>query len=55
VLDVGALAATHPHQYQLDVRGGHEKGERWYAEGRVLNKRNTFTDFIAATELLIAV
>jgi oligopeptidase B len=36
------------------VRGGHEKGERWYAEGRVLNKRNTFTDFIAATEMLIA-
>jgi oligopeptidase B len=36
------------------VRGGHEKGERWYAEGRVLNKRNTFTDFIAVTETLIA-
>ena len=36
------------------VRGGHEKGERWYAEGRMLTKRNTFTDFIAATELLIA-
>jgi oligopeptidase B len=36
------------------VRGGHEKGERWYAEGRMLNKRNTFTDFIAATEALIA-
>ena len=36
------------------VRGGHEKGERWYAEGRMLNKRNTFTDFIAATEMLIA-
>ena len=36
------------------VRGGHEKGERWYAEGRLLNKRNTFTDFIAATEALIA-
>jgi oligopeptidase B len=36
------------------VRGGHEKGERWYAEGRMLNKRNTFTDFIAATETLIA-
>ena len=34
------------------VRGGHEKGERWYAEGRMLNKRNTFTDFIAATEAL---
>ena len=36
------------------VRGGHEKGERWYEEGRVLTKRNTFTDFIAATEALIA-
>ena len=35
------------------VRGGNEKGERWYAEGRMLNKRNTFTDFIAATETLI--
>jgi oligopeptidase B len=29
-------------------------GERWYDEGRVLNKRNTFTDFIAATQTLIA-
>jgi len=36
------------------VRGGHEKGERWYAQGRMLNKRNTFTDFIAVTETLIA-
>jgi oligopeptidase B len=36
------------------VRGGQEKGERWYEEGRMLNKRNTFTDFIAVTETLIA-
>jgi oligopeptidase B len=36
------------------VRGGHEKGERWYAQGCMLNKRNTFTDFIAVTETLIA-
>jgi oligopeptidase B len=36
------------------VRGGHEKGERWYAKGRMFNKRNTFTDFIAVTEALIA-
>jgi oligopeptidase B len=36
------------------VRGGHEKGERWYAEGRMLNKRNTFTDFVAVTDALIA-
>ena len=35
------------------VRGGHEKGERWYAEGRMRNKCNTFTDFIAVTEALI--
>jgi oligopeptidase B len=36
------------------VRGGHEKGERWYVEGRMLYKRNTFTDFIAVTETLIS-
>lgn len=36
------------------VRGGRENGERWYAEGRLLEKRNTFTDFIAATEALVA-
>lgn len=36
------------------VRGGRERGERWYDGGRVLNKRNTFTDFIAATEAVIA-
>jgi oligopeptidase B len=36
------------------VRGGREKGDRWYAQGRLLTKRNTFTDFIAATETLIA-
>ena len=36
------------------MRGGREKGDRWYREGRLLNKRNTFTDFIAATETLIA-
>ena len=36
------------------VRGGREKGDRWYAQGRLLSKQNTFTDFIAATETLIA-
>jgi oligopeptidase B len=36
------------------VRGGRERGERWYVEGRMLMKRNTFTDFITATETLIA-
>jgi oligopeptidase B len=36
------------------VRGGREKGERWYVEGRMLMKRNTFSDFIVATEALIS-
>jgi oligopeptidase B len=36
------------------VRGGRERGQRWYEQGRLLNKTNTFTDFIAATEALVA-
>ncbi len=36
------------------VRGGREMGQRWYEAGRLLNKKNTFTDFIAATEAMIA-
>jgi oligopeptidase B len=35
------------------VRGGIEKGERWYRSGRRENKTNTFTDFIAAAEHLV--
>ncbi len=36
------------------VRGGMEKGYAWYRNGRRENKANTFTDFIAAAEKLIA-
>ncbi|MBD8065373.1 S9 family peptidase [Devosia sp. PTR5] len=35
------------------VRGGMEKGYRWYRLGRREHKTNTFTDFIAAAEMLI--
>ena len=34
------------------IRGGKEKGYRWYTDGKFLKKRNTFTDFIAAGEHL---
>ena len=34
-------------------RGGNELGDAWYAAGKLLNKRNTFADFIACTEALI--
>jgi oligopeptidase B len=36
------------------VRGGQELGRDWYEQGRLLNKRNTFTDFIDVTDHLIA-
>jgi oligopeptidase B len=35
------------------VRGGQELGRSWYEQGRQLHKRNTFTDFIAATDHLV--
>src|SRR6185295_11782093 len=36
------------------VRGGEDLGRRWYEDGKLLRKRNSFTDFIAAAEHLIA-
>ena len=35
------------------VRGGQELGRRWYEEGKLLKKKNTFSDFIACAEHLI--
>ncbi len=35
------------------VRGGREMGEAWYQGGKLGNKKNTFTDFIAAAEYLV--
>ena len=36
------------------VRGGRERGYRWYREGRQAAKVNTFSDYIACAEALIA-
>jgi oligopeptidase B len=36
------------------IRGGQEMGRWWYEDGKLLNKKNTFTDFIACAEHLIA-
>ncbi len=35
------------------IRGGQEMGRRWYENGRLLNKKNTFTDFIDVTRFLV--
>jgi len=36
------------------IRGGEVMGRKWYDDGKLLHKRNTFTDFIACAEHLIA-
>lgn len=35
------------------IRGGSDLGEQWYEDGKLLHKKNTFTDFIACSEKLI--
>ncbi len=46
LVDRGFTVAT------AHVRGGQELGRRWYDEGRLLRKSNTFHDFIACAERL---
>ncbi|MFW9905961.1 MAG: S9 family peptidase, partial [Candidatus Thorarchaeota archaeon] len=36
------------------IRGGGEMGRKWYENGKLLQKKNTFTDFIACAEHLIS-
>jgi oligopeptidase B len=36
------------------VRGGSELGRAWYEQGRLMHKKNSFTDFIACAEHLVA-
>ena len=47
LLDRGFIFAT------AHVRGGSEMGREWYFDGRQLNKKNTFTDFIDVSKYLI--
>lgn len=47
-LDRGVIFAV------AHVRGGGEMGRSWYDDGKMLNKRNSFTDFVACAEHLIA-
>ncbi len=48
LLDRGIVVAI------AHVRGGEELGRPWYRHGKLLEKRNTFSDFIASAEHLIA-
>ena len=47
ILDKGVIFAT------AQVRGGSELGRTWYFNGRMKQKKNTFTDFIAAADFLV--
>ena len=47
LLDKGIVFVT------AQVRGGSEMGRSWYENGKMQQKRNTFTDFIAAAKHLI--
>jgi len=36
------------------IRGGEEMGRKWYEDGKLMKKKNTFTDFIDSAEYLIS-
>lgn len=46
VLDRGVIFVV------AHIRGGGELGRNWYLDGKKLHKKNTFTDFVAATDFL---
>ncbi|HEY0661403.1 MAG TPA: S9 family peptidase [Lysobacter sp.] len=35
------------------IRGGQEMGRKWYDDGKLFNKKNTFTDFVDVTDALV--
>ncbi|MBE7163198.1 MAG: S9 family peptidase, partial [Williamsia herbipolensis] len=48
MLDRGVVFAV------AHVRGGGEMGRHWYEHGKTLTKKNTFTDFVAVADHLVA-
>lgn len=48
LLDRGVIYAI------AHIRGGDEMGRSWYDDGKLLKKKNTFTDYIACAEHLVA-